>query len=139
MGANGEAKEVRKYRDNCIDGFRNGAVLDLRVRLGIEVLVHGGLFAALMGALPERAVEADVAALPKVAAAMALEAATELLKLAEERGLVEDFPDGAEIGKGLRDHAKRQAHFQFEGQREAQRVASEQLRPAMVAPLVKPS
>lgn len=136
-----EKKDERRYRDNPIDGFRNGVCLDLRVRIAIDLLTHGGLFEALIASFKgKEPTEADMVALPKVAAVVALESAAELLRLAEERGLVDDFPEGAEIGRGLRDHARRQANFQTEGNREAQRIAAEQLRPA--SPLVmgqKPS
>ena len=135
-------REDRKYRDNAIDGFRNGACLDLRVRLAVEVLVHGGLFDTLVRAAARggEVTMADWEALPRTAALMALESASELLRLAEERGLVEDFPQAPDIGRGLKDHAKRQATFQLEGNREAQRQAADTLRTVRPAgPLVKPS
>jgi len=113
-----ERGPATRYRDNAIDGFRNGACLDLRVRLAIELLSHSALYS---GAGYHDAGEGD----PTRLARHALDVASALLDEAESRGLVENFPEGAELGKTLTNHIRRQVRFQIEGQRENMRAQAD--------------
>ena len=97
-------KEMRKLRDNPLDGFRNGACLDLRVRFAMELLSHG-------------AIGGD-GTNPKAIALAALNIATELFAEADARGLIEDFGPMDDYLKG---HVKRATEFQLEGQKEQKR------------------
>lgn len=115
-----EKKEFTKLRDNALDGFRNGACLDLRVRLAMEILAHSSWIGE--------------AANPAAAALVALEASTELFALAEQRGLIEPFPEDGELGRYLKNHCKRQVAWQLEQQAEARRQQGvPQIAPASAA------
>src|SRR5258708_748434 len=103
----GEKTGLTKYRDNPLEAFRNGALFDFRVRVAIALLEHGGVFETTLEtqkALGGGYLKYDQAAqLPKLAAGMALDAASELVRLAEERGMVEQFGDPEHMSKGLKD------------------------------------
>lgn len=104
------SEDIKRYRDNALDGFRSGAVLDLRVRIAVELLTHSPMF----GPGPTQPVPMLVPAGHSVAkdrATMALDVATELLALAESRGLVEalDSPEGA---MHLEANVRRQVEYE---------------------------
>lgn len=96
-----------RLHDNPLDSFRNGACLDLRVRVAIDILTHNGA-------------QGD----PKVAAAYALDVATELFALAETRGLIEPL-DASEGRARLSDHIRRQVDYQIETQTEQKRAVDQ--------------
>ncbi len=115
--------ELKRYQDNALEGFRNGCLLDLRVRWAFELLRGGAL--------------SDVDDTPAGVASYALDVATELLALAESRGLVEALPaDGGELTPALMDQARRTASFQALQQIEGQRFGQDyqnRVMPAAVA------
>ena len=115
------SKEVpvvtERYLQNALDGFPNGCMLDLRVRLAVDFIRNSTLFTGATLTNPEK----DVAA-------YALNLSTALLELAKERGLIEPLPAGPELDEHLKVHADRNARFQVEsnlaGQRYAQNLTS---------------
>lgn len=127
-----------KYPSNELDGFASGAMLDLRVRFAMNLLQHSPMF---QGAFAEYgsagATDEQDAALPKEVATIALDTATELLDLAEKRGLVEQFNDyDTEPTDRMRAQAKRVAAWQVLQQLEAQRFAqNEQTGISRVMPM----
>lgn len=102
-------EKFMKLPDNAIDSFRSGAILDLRVRLAIEILTHSPLLSGL---------ETEPA--PEIAA-YALDIADALFALAEKRGLLESL-DSLAAAERLMKHVKRQVEFQHAIQKETQRV-----------------
>lgn len=126
------------YRDNEIDGFRMGALFDLRVRFALEVLTHGDL-AALVGEMPAGSTPEQRG---EAAARSALAATSEIVRQAEAQGLVQAFPEGGEISTQLKRHATRNARWQAEqfaaGQREQQNMAGRIATPAGVPPAILP-
>lgn len=89
---------MNKYFTNPIDGFGNGAMLDLRLRIAIEGLHKN----------------------PGIDPAALLDAAEQLVALAEERGYIEPFPDG--IGPELQGHAERIVAWQVAQQKAAEKA-----------------
>lgn len=159
-----EAEGVKKvetlYRDNEIDGFRMGALFDLRVRFAFEMLTQGGA-AAIMGDAGEAlrsgsagnphmvtgssafSGEAEIAEMRgRLAARAALAAVSELVRLAEKQGLVTPFPEGGDVSTTMKRHAPRLARWAGEQhlaqQREqaslAGRIATPQGTPAAILP-----
>lgn len=115
LNTNAELKPARTfYRDNALDGFRYGAAFDYRVRLATEMLTHNAGMVTLLapGSQPE-----DVAL-------YALDVASELVRLAEERGLVETFTDPKQEA-WLRSHVARQVAYQIEQVKEGKRQQEE--------------
>lgn len=90
-----------KYPHNVLEGFGNGALLDCRLRLAMNLLTYSPMFAS-----PEAGTE------PRRIAELALEVVEELFSQADARGWIDPLPDLAEIGPELRDQAKRTAEFQ---------------------------
>lgn len=116
---------MTKYRDNALECFRNGALFDFRVRLGIELLAHGGVFevARELETTAGGATQAVADRVPARAARIALDAASELVRLAEERGLVDPMGDPEHLPKNLKDHVVRQVVFQTYAQEQGQKRA----------------
>lgn len=104
------AELPRKYRDNSIEAFRHGAVLDLRVRFAMDLLTHSPLLTQPMTATQS--------------AERALDVASELLALAERRGLVENFKE-LEHDQHLKGHIRRQVAFQGEMGKQQMRAQRE--------------
>lgn len=96
---------LQRYRDNSIEGFRNGACLDLRVRMAANLLEHSPLFHGM--GLPSGA--------ERNLACAALDIATELFAESERRSLIEPFKP-FEQDKHLQGHVERQVDFQMHGQ-----------------------
>lgn len=137
-----ENNEV-KYPHNALEGFANGCLLDMRVRIAIELLKSSPIFSGGVGviAMSEDPAHAAERA-PKDFASMALDVATELLRLGAERGLVDPLPaDDGELSPSLRSQAKRTASFQvlqqMEGQKFGQRE-QDQVIPQAPGRLVNP-
>lgn len=115
----------KRYPHNAIGAFDAGAMLDLRVRIALNVLTNSPAAASFVSALtvgidcslkPEEANKVATSA-ARYAARFALEAASELLGLADERGLIEPIPPaGDELDQTLADYAKRQGQFGVEQQ-----------------------
>lgn len=117
------------YPDNVLEAFRNGCLLDLRVRLAVSFLNTSPLFYGLASG--------DT----KDIAKYALTLAEDLLRQAAERGWLEPLPapEDTELDAQLRAQAKRTATYQMLQQLEAQKVAAaEQSGIVPVAPRVGP-
>jgi hypothetical protein len=105
------------YPSNVLEGFGTGCLLDLRVRLAVDFL-KSPMFEGM-------AVTAEEI-LPKACAWFALEVSTELLALAEARGLVEPLPDDDVLNRQLRLQAARTARYSVWQQLAGARVAAEE-------------
>lgn len=129
-----------KYRHNVLEGFGNGCLLDLRVRVAIDLLkspmFHGGAFEFFDGdslgnpdALPGGAT---------YCAGFALEVADSLMKMASVQGLVDPLPTDNRIGSEMRSQAERTAHYSAIQQLAMQKIGAEesspltQVRPSLV-------
>ncbi len=125
-----DAAPKLRLRDNALDGFRFGALFDWRVRLAAQLLEHSPAIAHVadqsIGAVTSPAYAAKMLAL------LALDTATALVDLAEERGLIEEFGK-PEAQQDLRDHVKRQARYQVAFQI-AQQVEAQAQAPQVQAP-----
>ena len=103
--------ELKKYRHNVLEGFGNGCLLDLRVRIAIGLLEKSPLLGS----------SACADATPDEVAGYALDVATELLRQADERGLIEDLPEDEGLNSQVRKQAARTALYgtlqQIEGQK----------------------
>lgn len=113
-------KEMRRLRDNALDGFRNGACLDLRVRFAMELLTHSPIFVNFLSENPQR-VES------KLASEIALDIASDLFRLAEDRGLIEPF---APMDDFLRGHIERQVAYQLAITKEQAKQQDQSIRVA---------
>lgn len=102
--------EIRKYPHNVLEGFGNGALLDLRVRLAMQMLTHSPMYSS--GGVP-----GDIAA-------HALETSRQLLERAEGFGYIEPLPDLPEIDGALKDQAMRTAEYQARQQVHGNAVAT---------------
>lgn len=101
-----------KYPHNELEAFGTGAMLDLRVRFAFELLKHSYMYSRI------EPIE------PKDAAVHALDTATALLELAEQRGLVTAYDDeNTEPSDRIRAQAKRTSAFQVLQQLEGQKFA----------------
>lgn len=121
-----------KYPHNPLEGFANGCLLDLRVRMALQILTHSPMYAIVSPPPPEHS---------EIVATHALDVATALLALAESRGLVDPIPDDdGELSPALRAQARRTGSFtilqQVEAQKFAQREADQVIpaAPRMVNP-----
>ena len=109
--------------DNALDGFRNGAILDLRVRLAMELLVHSPIFHGFaLRTAPCGAYGVEIKGTARESAHYALDVATELFALAQARGLIHPL---GEIDEHLISHIRRQVVYQIETQKEQQRQAEQ--------------
>ena len=125
--------EMKKYPHNALEGFGAGCLMDLRVRLAIEFLKHSPMYTSPSTDVPLIS--------PSEAALHALTAATALLDIAEQRGLIEPLPEDGDLSPELRAQAKRNASFQalqqIEGQRFVQLETSGISRVVPMAPGMK--
>ena len=117
-------KSVRKmspvepvfYPQDPINGFLQGCLLDLRVRLAIDFL-KSHFFSGFL----DRATLTNMRV--EQAASIALILADEVLKQGAARGWVTSIPEDGEIGPELRAQAKRNALYQVVQQMEANKAA----------------
>ena len=113
-----EAKDVEandrsvKYPHNVLEGFANGCLLDLRVRLAIEFL-KGGVISVTEA---------------RPAAHVALDLANELMAEAERRGWVEPLPEDAVLNSAVKKQARRTGVFGATQQIEGQGVMQDEAR-----------
>ena len=113
------------YSHNILEGFGNGAIRDLRVRMANE-FIKSPAFQAFSD--PENA---------KAVATFALDLAEEITSIAAERGWLEPLPEGGELPQWLRDQARCTASYQVLQQIEGQKFAAgEQGRVVPVAPVI---
>lgn len=122
VGGDDAKPTLLPLQDNELDGYRNGACLDLRVRLAMELLTHSGMGAALITG----GFEKGVGITPVEIATQALNVATELITLADERGLIEPFAET--LGPRLKAHVKRQVEYQVVQGKETLRAQEEASR-----------
>ena len=127
------------YRDNEVDGFRMGAMFDLRVRMAFEILQRGDLTAFTNGVSRSSTAEER----GREIAAAVLATTSELVKLAEVEGLVTPFPESG-ISTTLKRQVKRVTAFQVEQQVEGQRAQGEMggriaTPSGVVSPILPPS
>jgi hypothetical protein len=111
--------EEPRYWGNVLSAFEGGLQLDLRLRLAIE-FVKGGAFKA-------SGFSAEAVALN------ALDCATELLRLADSRGLTKPLPEDDELNAPTRAHIRRNIRAQAYQGAIGQRIALEE------APTVVPA
>lgn len=119
------------YPHNVLEAFGNGCLLDLRVRMAVNLLQHSPIFegVAVAAAGAEiRGVKDAWSRMPVDVAGAALAIADEILRLGEEAGMVKPLPDDDEISVAVKRQATRTGKFsarqQLAGQKEAQEMAS---------------
>lgn len=113
MTGNSEDKSPAEpvfYPQDPINGFLQGCLLDLRVRLAIDFLKGPSFELCVSGMKVEDA------------AGLALRLADEILKQGAEKGWVTSIPEDGEIGPALRAQAKRNAIYQVVQQMEANKA-----------------
>ena len=124
------SEEKKLYPHNVLEGFGNGCLLDLRVRIARELLASP-MFSNVVtssfklfhaGELNEH----DLFRLPGDVAQFALGVASELMSKAEKEGFVGEIPSDTEIGSELRDQAKRTALYQVVQQVEGGKMAADE-------------
>ena len=113
-----------KYPHNVLEGFGNGALLDLRVRFAMQLLTHSPMYA-------------NTQVPPDDMACHALEVSRCLFERAETLGWIEPIPDLPEISPELADQARRTAEFQARQQVHGNAVAQKMMEEA--APKVQPA
>ena len=99
-----------KLPHNSIDAFQFGAMLDMRVRLAMDMLIHNPSFNLAIDAMDQ---------------------AERLFMLAEERGLIEEIPEFIE--ERLKQHVRRGMQTQYEQRSYAQ--SHEQINRSVTAAL----
>ena len=107
--------EQRKYPHNVLEGFGNGALLDLRVRFAMQMCTHSPMI-AVNGAPPQELARAI------------LDFADALMNEADARGWIDPIPADAEIDADLRDQAKRTAEYQASQQVHGNAVATKMMQ-----------
>jgi len=108
-----------RYPHNPLEGFANGCLLDLRVRIAIDLLKASPMYAKTGKETPFSI------------AVHALHVAQELMAEAERRGWVAPLPVEGELSPALKAQAARVAAFGVEQQLEAGRLA-QQARGAVI-------
>lgn len=121
-----------KYPSNVLEVFGAGCLMDFRMKLAVELL-KSPMFQFT-------GFSADRGFTTRDFAVYALNLATELVTLSEERGLIESLPtDDGDLTPELRAQAKRTASFQVLQQIEGQKfMQDEQARVVPLAPMFKP-
>jgi len=105
--------EYRKgmlYAHNVLEGFGNGCIMDLRVRMANELLKSPAFM--------------DISNVPAELAEFALDLAEEITSQAAERGWLVPIPEDGELTPALKNQARLTASYsvlqQIEGQKFAQ-------------------
>lgn len=125
-----------RYLRNGIEGFQDGVILDLRVRIAVGLLTTSPIFHGLACTSPVAGAAWNQ--YPNAIAALALDISAEVLKQAKERGWVEPLDETGELSELERAQAKRTGSFSVLQQMEGQRFAqAEQGRVVPVAPIVR--
>lgn len=107
-----------RYPHNPLEGFGNGCILDLRVRLASNFLQNS----------PRYRANADGGMIsPHDAAEDALELAGELMRQAEARGWIGALDESGELTPSLRAQAKRTASFATLQQLEQSKFAQNEM------------
>jgi hypothetical protein len=110
------------YPSNVLEGFGTGALLDLRVRLAMDLLRTSPMFTNFLPLSSGESLEQA----PGMLAVLALDVATALLAVSEARGLVEPLPDDDGLNRQLRLQAARTARYSVWQQLAGARVAAEE-------------
>jgi hypothetical protein len=105
-----------------LEGFGTGALLDLRVRLAMDLLRTSPMFTNFLPLSSGESLEQA----PGMLAVLALDVATALLAVSEARGLVEPLPDDDGLNRQLRLQAARTARYSVWQQLAGARVAAEE-------------
>lgn len=100
--------EHERLRDSPLEGFRNGADLDLRLRVALDAMSRGMFPAAVLNSLSQ--VNSKVT--PENVAAFVLDTVSAVIERAREQGMVHAFSSGDEIDAWLKAHVKRQFAYQ---------------------------
>lgn len=110
---------TEKYFGDVLASFQNGLMLDLRVRLAVDML-KAPIMQTIAGNPNHSA---------KSLAAFALDLSTALLELAEERELTKELPDDTGLNAGMRHHLERNARAQVFSQVVGQKLMQEESSP----------
>ena len=108
------------YFGDVLGSYANGVQLDLRVKLAVDFLK------AMGNGLADQS--------PKETAAFALDLATELLSLAEERKLLAPMPESDDLSAPMRRHIRRQVRAQIVGQVAGQQIAADEAPKLAIGP-----
>jgi len=119
-----ESKDNILYPHNVLEGYGSGCLLDLRVRIAIQLLEHSKMFNGIMIDLGESGIAPDD--VTKIIAKSALDTATELMALSESRGLVKPLPNTGELSQADRKQARVTASFNVLQQLEGNKFAQEE-------------
>jgi hypothetical protein len=95
---------VPTYFGDVLANFANGIQLDLRVKIALDLLKSGAF----------------------TDAEAALDQATALLRVADERGLLKDLPDDDELSAPQKRHLRRSIRMQVFQQTEGPRIMAEE-------------
>lgn len=106
-----------KYAHNVLEGFGNGCLLDLRVRVALDLL-KSPMFT--------HADELQGPGTAEQLARFALDIAGSLLEQAEARGWVEELPEDAGLNRQCRLQAERTARYQVLQQIAGSRIAADE-------------
>lgn len=119
-------KSPMKLQHNDLDGFQFGGNFDMRVRFAMQLLtspMFQGRTLVSSGKTPSKGVVQVVTADPQYegSATLALDIASELFDVAEQRGLITEIT-GDELDERIKSHFRRvvaaQLYQQHEGQRQ---------------------
>jgi hypothetical protein len=113
---NMESEVTQVYFGDVIGSYNNGVQLDLRVKLAVDFLKSPVI--AQLANNPDHS--------PQSLSTFALDLATQLLEVADERGLIADMPETDEISSPMRKHIRRQVRAQIVGQVSAQQIGAEE-------------
>lgn len=100
------------YPQDVLSSFPNGAVLDLRLRVALDMLRTSPALAKAA----EATIDADDKLYGPKVAGLALDMADALMAQGKERGWVAPLPETGEINTPTKKHLARQASAQVEGQ-----------------------
>ncbi len=109
------------YPHNVLEGFGNGAILDMRVRMAND-FIKSPAFPALHAELTS-IMEEEKCSAAKAVALFALDLAEAITSIAADRGWLTPLPEGGELPQALKDQAKATGSYQILQQIEAQKYA----------------
>jgi hypothetical protein len=111
-----EDEVTQTYFGDVIGSYANGLQLDLRVKLAVDFLKSPII--AEIAKNPNHS--------PQSLSTFALDLATQLLEVADDRGLIAAMPDGDDLSSPMRKHIRRQVRAQVFGQVSAQQIGAEE-------------
>lgn len=126
------------YPHNVLEGFGNGAILDLRVRMANEFM-KSPVLTAMADELTRRLRADSKLTVEKSIATFALDLAEEVTAQAAERGWLCELPEDGELTPALRNQAKVTASYNVLQQIEGNRFAQDQQGKVVpAAPILEP-